>query len=133
MSYNIATDEQINIALQSILKKHRSVNSQYRLKQLVEKELSTKKEEYNVSGARLRHIAVDSDFVKLEIHSREGDPNRTMNKCPVCSYNLKRVKNKTIWGGEVTIEFSCNKCGYWTGKKKRIPKRYVFHIKKKKK
>ena len=133
MSYLIPTDEQINTALKNVLKKYRTINSQHKFKQLVTKELATKKEKYAVSGTRLRHIAINSDFVKLEIHSREGDPKKTMNKCPVCRGGLKRVKNKTIWGGEVTIEFSCNKCGYWTGKKKRIPKRYVFHLKKKKK
>jgi len=133
MSYLIPTDEQINTALKNVLKKYRTINSQHKFKQLVTKELATKKEKYAVSGTRLRHLAINSDFVKLEIHSREGDPKKTMNKCPVCHGGLKRVKNKTIWGGEVTIEFSCNKCGYWTGKKKRIPKRYVFHLKKKKK
>ena len=133
MSYLIPTDEQINTALKNVLKKYRTINSQHKLKQLVTKELSSKKEKYAVSGARLRHITINSDLVKLEIHSREGDPKKTMNKCPVCHGALKRVKNKTIWGGEVTIEFSCDKCRYWTGKKKRIPKRYVFHQKKKKK
>jgi transposase-like protein len=102
------------------------------LKKLVTKELNTKKKKFGVTGNRLRNIAINSDFVKLEIHSREGDPKKLMVKCPVCRSTLKRVKNLTIWGGEVTIEFRCNKCGYWTGKKKRIPTRYVFHLKKKK-
>ena len=44
MSYLIPTDEQINTALKNVLKKYRIINSQYRLKQLVTKELSTKKE-----------------------------------------------------------------------------------------
>ena len=84
-----------------------------------------------MSGSRLRSIAIKSDFLKLEIHSREGDPKKLLTKCPVCGTVLKRVKNLTIWGGEVTIEFNCSNCGYWTGKKKRIPTRYVFHLKKK--
>lgn len=132
MKYHIPTDEQVKNVLKIVLQKYRTVSSQDKLHNLVIKELSSKKEKYGVSGSRLRKIAINSDFVKLEIHSREGDPKKTMNKCPVCHSGLKRVKNKTIWGGEVTIEFSCNKCGYWTGKKKRIPKRYVFHLKKKK-
>jgi hypothetical protein len=131
MIYHIASDEQIEKALMTILKKFRTVQSQSKLRDLVGKELSTKKENYGVSGARLRNLAIKSDFVKLEIHSREGDPKKLMTRCPVCGSDLKRVKNLTIWGGEVTIEFSCKKCGYWTGKKKRIPTRYVFHLKKK--
>jgi uncharacterized protein with PIN domain len=133
MSYHIASDEQIKKALKKVLTKFRTVSTQIRLKKLVSKKLNTKKIKYGFSDSRLRKIAIKSDFVKLEIHSREGDPRKTLNKCPVCSGNLKRVKNLTIWGGEVTIEFRCPKCGYWTGKKKRIPTRYVFHLKKKKK
>jgi hypothetical protein len=132
MSYHIPSDEQIKTALNNVLKKFRTVHSQIRLKELVTKELNTKKEKIGVTGSRLRKIAINSDFVKLEIHSREGDPKKIMTKCPVCGSNLKRVKNLTIWGGEVTIEFRCPTCGYWTGKKKRIPTRYVFHLKKKK-
>ena len=132
MSYHIPSDEQIKKAINSVLKKYRTVHSQIRLKELVIKELNTKKEKFGISSSRLRAIAIGSDFVKLEIHSREGDPKKLMNKCPVCGSNLKRVKNLTIWGGEVTIEFRCPKCGYWTGKKKRIPTLYVFHFKKKK-
>ena len=133
MSYQIPSDEQVQKALKKILTKYRTVSSQIKLKKLLLKELNTKKIKYGISEARLRNIAIKSDFVKLEIHSREGDPKKTMNKCPVCSSSLKRVKNLTIWGGEVTIEFKCKNCGYWTGKKKRIPTRYVFHLKKKKK
>ncbi|KYK21272.1 hypothetical protein AYK21_05045 [Thermoplasmatales archaeon SG8-52-2] len=129
MRYHIPSDEQVLNGLEKVLKEFRTVHSQSKLKKLVTKKLSTKKKNYNVSASRLRNIAINSDFVKLEIQSREGDPKKLMTKCPVCSSTLKRVKNLTIWGGEVTIEFRCNKCSYWTGKKKRIPTRYIFHFK----
>jgi len=132
MSYLIPSDEQIKVALENVLKKYRTVHSQNKLTELIRKELTTKKQKFGISGTRLRNFAIKSNFVKLEIHSREGDPKKLMTRCPVCGSNLKRVKNLTIWGGEVTIEFRCPNCGYWTGKKKRIPTRYVFHLKKKK-
>jgi transposase-like protein len=132
MSYHIPSDDQVKSAIEKVLKKFRTVNSQFKLQKLVLKELNKKREKFGISPSRLRSIAINSDFVKLEIHSREGDPKKLMIKCPVCENPLKRVKNLTIWGGEVTIEFRCKKCGYWTGKKKRIPTRYVFHLKKKK-
>ena len=131
MSYHIPSDEQVIKALKKIFSKHRTINSQIRLKNFVEKELKTKDKNYGVSNTRLRNIAINSDFIKLEIHSREGDPHKTMNKCPVCGHSFKNIKNLTIYGGEVTIEFRCNNCGYWTGKKKRIPTRYIFQVKKK--
>ena len=131
MSYHIPSDDQIKVVLREVLTKYRTVQSQSQLKELTTKKLNTKKKKFGVTGSRLRKIALNSDFVKLEIHSREGSPKKPMTKCPVCINTLKRVKNLTIWGGEVTIEYRCNKCGYWTGKKKRIPSRYVFHLKKK--
>jgi uncharacterized protein with PIN domain len=132
MKQNFPSDKQVETALNNVLKKYHSVNSQNKLKKIVDKELSKKNKKFSVSAVRLRNIAINSNFVKLEIHSREGDPKKIMNKCPVCESILNRVKNLTIWGGKVTLEFRCSNCGYWTGKKKRIPTRYVFHLKKKK-
>ena len=126
------SDKDVETALKKVFKKTHTVNSQYKLKKLVDKELITKKNKIGVSASRLRNLAINSGFIKLEIHSREGNPKKIMTKCPVCGSSLKNVKNLTIWGGKVTIEFRCPHCGYWTGKKKRIPTRYVFHLKKEK-
>jgi len=130
MAYHIPSDEEIKKAATKILKKYRTVSSQYRLKELVEQELKTKKDEFHVSGSRLRNLVLKSGLFRIEIHSREGSPDKVLNRCPVCNNSLKRVKNQTIFGGEVTIELRCLNCGYWTGKKKRIPTLYVFHLKK---
>ena len=131
MSYHIPNDEQVVSALKKVFKNYRTVNSQNKLRKLLIRELNTKKKKFGVSESRLRNLAIKSDFVKLEIHSREGDPKKMLVRCPVCGSSLKRVKNLTIWGGKVTIEYKCSNCGYWTGKKKRIPSRYVFHLAKK--
>jgi len=130
MTYHIPSDEKVKKAVIEVFKKYRTISSQRKLKKLVEKELKTKKKQYNVSGSRLRNIVLKNDIAKVEIHSREGDPHKVLNKCPVCDSSLNRVKNLTVYGGEVTIEFRCPHCGYWTGKKKRIPTLYVFHLKK---
>jgi len=131
MTYHIPSDEIIKKGLKNIFKKTHTVNSQKELKVLIKKEIKTKKKNYSVSEKRLRTIALATDFIKIDIHSRQGDPNKILSKCPVCGNSLDRVKNLTIWGGEVTIELRCLKCGYWTGKKKRIPMRYIFHFNKK--
>ena len=131
MTYQVPSDDEVKKAVKKIFLKYYSVSSQHKLKNLVEKELKTKNKKYQVSQQRLRNIVLKSGLVNIEIHSREGDPHKILNRCPVCNNPLKRVKNLTIWGGKVTIEFRCSKCGYWTGKKKRIPTRYVFHLKNK--
>ena len=130
MTYHIPSDEKVRKAVKKVFEKYRTVSSQYRLKELVEQELKTGKNEFHVSGSRLRNLVLKSGLVRIEIHSREGSPEKVLNRCPVCNSSLKRVKNQTIFGGEVTIELRCSNCGYWTGKKKRIPTLYVFHLKK---
>jgi len=131
MSYFIPSDEKVRNALKKVLQKAHRVPSQSLLTKLVLEELCTGKKTYGLSPQRLRKIAVESPFVSLDIHSREGDPKKTLSSCPVCHHPLTHVKNLTIWGGEVTIQFKCRFCGYWTGKKKRVPTRYSFQYTKK--
>jgi len=128
MKYYIPSDEQVNKAVLRVLKKHHSIYSQNKLKKLVEKDLKTKSKDFYVGVKRLRTLVLQNKLARVEIHSREGSPKKILSKCPVCSSDLKRVKNLTIWGGEVTIELRCSNCGYWTGKKKRIPTLYIFHL-----
>jgi hypothetical protein len=129
MVYHIPPDEEILGAVRKVFQKYHTVSSQHKLKKLVEKELQSKKQLFHVSESRLRTLVLNSGFVQAEIHTREGDPNKILHKCPVCGGPLQRVKNQTIYGGEVTLEFRCAVCGYWTGKKKKIPTLYVFHLK----
>jgi uncharacterized protein with PIN domain len=129
MVYHIASDEDIIGAVTKVFQKYHTVTSQRSLKKLVEKELQSKKKQLHVSEPRLRALVLNSGLVQVEIRTREGDPDKILHKCPVCGGSLQRVKNQTIYGGEVTIEFRCDTCGYWTGKKKKIPTLYIFHLK----
>jgi uncharacterized protein with PIN domain len=129
MVYHIPSDDVILGAVKKVFQKYHTVTSQHKLKTYIEKELQTKKKQYRVSEPRLRTLVLKSGLIQVEIHTREGDPDKILHKCPVCGGPLQRVKNQTIYGGEVTIEFRCDHCGYWTGKKKKIPTLYVFHLK----
>ena len=80
MGYHIPSDEQVLNSLEKVLREFRTVNSQNKLQRIVAKELTTKKKKFNVSASRLRNIAINSDFVKLEIHSREGDPKKLLEE-----------------------------------------------------
>ena len=129
MQYHIPSDEQVEKAVRKVFKNYRIVTSQRKLKTLVEKELRTKKKQFHVSPLRLRRLALETGLLRLVIHSRNGDPHKVLGRCPVCNNPLQRVKNQTIYGGEVTLEYRCAHCGYWTGKKKQVPTLYEFHIK----
>jgi hypothetical protein len=127
MEYHIPSDEQVVDALRKVMAKYPTVNSQHRLKNLVEKELRSKKQQYSVGESRLRQLSLQSGVARIQIYSREGDPDKLLHRCPVCGSPLERVKNLTLYGGEVTLEYKCSSCSYWTGKKKKIPTLYVFH------
>jgi len=132
MSYHIPSDEEVTTVLLKVLRKAHTIHSQAFLKQLIQQELQKNNPNSTVGVQRLRKIALQHPQITLEIHSREGDPKKILQACPVCGHRLKQVKNLTIWGGVVTIEFQCPHCGYWTGKKKRVPTRYIFHYNSKK-
>lgn len=123
--YRIPDDEQVSAALQRVMSTKRVVDSQKKLKKLVEKEL-VGEEVFKIGEVRLRHAAIDSGQIELHILCRESGKTKTMVKCPVCTNRLKRVRNMTVWGGTVTLGYHCERCGYWTGLKHRIPTRYVF-------
>ena len=94
MTYHIPYDKQIQTALMKVIKKFRTVQSQNRLKKLVTNELNSRKKTFGVSEKRLRNIALKSNFVKLEIHSREGDPKEILYKCPVCGNDLVKQEER---------------------------------------
>ena len=131
MSYTIPSDDQVISSLLRVMKKAHIVQTQNRLKELVLEDLQKESSSFRLTPTRLRLLALNSSFVKVEIHSREGNPKKSLHRCPVCHNKLKQVRNLTIWGGMVTIELQCPHCGYWTGKKKQIPTRYVFHYREK--
>ena len=126
MPYKIPTDEEVLSSIKNVMNNYGVVNSQTKLKELVERDLKETDENYHVSPRRLRVLALSSDHVRVEIHCREADKKKGIGRCPVCNHKLKLVKNKTIYNGIVIIGHECTHCPYWTGIRRRIPTRYVF-------
>lgn len=128
--YRVPPDAEILKALYTTMHRRRTVDSQRELKGIVQAELENINSDYKVSEKRLRHLTLRSGFVAVEIHTREEQERkkRRMIICPVCEEKLKKLRNKTIFGGIVTLGYHCQRCSYWTGLRRRIPMRYVFHI-----
>ena len=75
-------------------------------------------------AARIRLYAKVANWVK------EVDPEADdLTECPVCGGELKVIKNKTLYGWNISLGYICTQCPYWTGQKKRVPVRYVFILK----
>ncbi len=124
-AYRIPSAERVKESIVRVFATRHEVNSQHRLKLLVEKDLKGE-ERFRVGEVRLRLLAIDSGLVDLEIHCRETEQRKSLYRCPVCGDRLKRVRNMTVYGGTVTLGYRCERCKYWTGLRRRVPIRYVF-------
>ena len=124
-SYRIPKDEHVLAALRRATAVKPTVDSQRKLKRLVEKELKAD-EIFKVGEERLRRIAIDSKLFDLRILTRETGKRKSSVNCPVCASRLQRLRNMTVFGGTVTLGYKCGTCGYWTGLRRRVPVRYIF-------
>jgi hypothetical protein len=120
-------DAAIVDAARRVLVSAKSIVSQREMHIQVLRELRTIEPEAGVTPERVRRVIATKAFVRLELRSRKGPKEKVLTKCPVCSTRLVRVKNQTLFGGEVTLTLRCPACSYWTGKDKRIPTLYIFH------
>lgn len=120
-------DAAIVDAARRVLASAKSVVSQREMHIQVLRELRQHNSKAVVTAERVRRILATQPFVRLELRARKGPQEKVLNRCPVCGTRLERVKNQTLFGGEVTLTLRCPACGYWTGKDKRIPTLYIFH------
>lgn len=129
MPYKVPSDEEVLRSIKNVMNSYGIVNSQTKLKALVERDLQETDKNYRVSQRRLRLLALSSDNIGVEIHCRDSDTKKGISKCPVCGHKLKIIKNKTVFDGVVNIGHECTHCSYWTGLKRRVPIRYIFSSK----
>lgn len=123
-----ARDEDVRAAALRILSRHHTVVSQRRFAALVSKELANLDPPAAITPQRLRRIMTRTDFCRLEYKSREGSKQKVLHACPICGGRLRKGRNQTLFGGEVTLMMRCSDCSYWTGRGKRQPTLYTFHL-----
>jgi DNA-directed RNA polymerase subunit RPC12/RpoP len=124
-SYRIPKDEQVLAALRRATDLKPIVDSQRKLKRIVDREMRGE-EGFKVGEERLRRLAIDSKLFDLRIQTRETELRKSLITCPVCGSRLGRLRNATVFGGTVTLGYRCRTCGYWTGLRRRVPVRYTF-------
>lgn len=120
-------DEEVVAAIAAVFARFDKVETQRKLRELVEAELRRRRPGARVAGPRVRVLAVRSGIVRLEMRYREGDGLEGVEACPVCGAKVRRVKNRTLTGGQVLVGLKCAACGYKTGRELEIPAKYVFH------
>lgn len=128
--YKVPSEADIIEAIQKAMTGSHIVRSQTELKAMVQVELKVKDPAYSITNERLRRIALEKVGLAIEIQSRDIEGRPPLSRCPVCKAPLKATKNVTIYGGTVNLGFTCTKCPYWTGVKRRVPTRYTFYKRK---
>src|SRR2546427_10090130 len=124
-SYRIPNDDRVRDSLVRVLSTRPMVDSQRRLKQLVEKDLKGD-EKYRVGEPRLRHLAIESGLVDLEIRCRDTDEMRSLIQCPVCGARLKKGRNMTVYGGALDRGHPRHPCKERIGLHRRRATREAF-------
>src|SRR5437764_12633155 len=123
-SYRIPNDTRVRDSLVRVFSTRPVVESQRRLKALVEKDLKGD-ERYRVGEPRLRVLAIESGLVDLEIHTRDTAEMRSLVKCPACGQRLTQARNMTVVGGTAARGSRCERCQCRSGLERRSPRRYV--------
>src|SRR5256712_12931639 len=124
-SYRIPSDDRVRDSVGRVFSPRPMVDSQRRLKQLVEKDLKGD-EKYRVGEPRLRLLAIGSGLVDLEIRCRDTEEMRSLIKCPVCGARLKKVRNMTVYGGTAALGERREWGTDWDGPRRREANRDVF-------
>ncbi len=127
MPYLIPDEELVKDALLRVMSEKVVVESQAELLREVLKHLRRYNLEYTISGRRLRIIALKIPDIQVEIRCKvTRRVVEDMHTCPVCGGEMIKIENMTLSGGSVVTGFRCTSCPYWTGKKLRVPVRYIF-------
>lgn len=130
-SFRIPKREHVENIIRSIMEEAYTVRSQTLFHRHILMKLRENGEgPFRLSAKRLRKIAANMEDVDLIIHCREGNRKSNPTICPVCGSKMVDIKNSTLYGWTVPTGKACSICSYWTGKKKRIPTRYVFTVEK---
>ncbi len=126
MAWKLARDEQVLEALRRAFASRKTMCSQRELRDKALKELGKMAPGLTASGVRLRRLAITSGLARVDIMWRETDKKTARFRCPVCGSQLRPTKNETVFGGTVTLGFSCPACPFRTTVKRKEPTRYTF-------
>ncbi|MDD1747272.1 MAG: hypothetical protein LUQ16_05880 [Methanomassiliicoccales archaeon] len=128
MTYKIPKADILALAIKEALREQKTVISQARLTELVNAKLKKMDPEYAASEERVRRITLITKLAKVEIQTRELEARSRNAPCPVCGKKrMRKIQNRTIFDGKVTLGYKCRSCGYRTGLKRSVPVRYIFN------
>lgn len=123
--FHVPKDEEVAVAVLRAIQERGPFRSQKQFRGAVVEALRATDPKATVGEARLRHIALRSKMIHLELDYRDGT-GKIEEECPVCGGQLRKVRNRTLNKKTVVTGFECPKCVYRTPSEKMRPARYQF-------
>ncbi len=127
MSYRVPSTAVLAKVIGEVMRDHPTIGSQRQLTKYVRAKLLEIDAMYSVTEERVRRVGIMLDEFKVQIQTRETDQKSTYARCPVCGSKMRKVRNRTVYGGSVTLGYRCTLCPFWMGIRGRIPVRYAFY------
>ena len=108
MTYKIPKADILTLAIKEALREQKTVISQAKLTELVNLKLKKMDPEYAASEERVRRVTLMAKLAKVEIQTRELEDKSRNSPCPVCGKKrMRRIQNRTIFDGKVTLGYRC--------------------------
>lgn len=127
MSYRVPSAEVLAVAIADVLREHGTISSQRLFAHFVREKLRCIDRNYGITEERVRRTAVQSGMARMEVETRDTGIKVKGGRCPVCNARLRKVRNRTIYGGSVILGYRCTSCPYKMGTTMRVPVKYIFH------
>ena len=130
MGYRLPPVTTVEKAVRRVLAREGGAGSLVELHREVERVLRSEEPAYRLGVARLRRIVSRMNAVTTTIRARRGGPKAPKRECPVCGAAMESLRNRTLDGAVVEVDVRCTACPYWTGRDRRVPARYGFHLRR---
>jgi predicted RNA-binding Zn-ribbon protein involved in translation (DUF1610 family) len=124
-AFHVPKDEEVAVAVLRAIQERGPFRSQKAFRAAVVEALRATDPKATVGEERLRHIALRSKMIHLEMDYKDGS-GLVKEACPVCGAPLRRVKNRTLNRKTVVVGYECGKCVYRSPAERMRPARYQF-------
>jgi predicted RNA-binding Zn-ribbon protein involved in translation (DUF1610 family) len=119
----IASQKDIEEAINQVFKKQHQIISLKALHELVNNEL--KKKLCKVSMNKLKKSVIGIKGLEIKIKKRRMK-GKQFSKCPVCGNGLDKIFGRDAFNRKKDIGFKCKRCGFKSGLECSYPREYIF-------
>lgn len=114
--------------IKNVLKDKGIIETQEELGRIVNNELNKVNDEFTITPARVRRLALNIDKVGVMVKTRKSEDVDKPEECPACGHDLKALHAENLEGEKVDVGFKCTNCNYSGDSETYVPMKYEFRI-----